>query len=147
MKLNKPKILIGVDGGKNCGFAVYDNVAEKFISIETLDFWRVYNKITSSFLRIETEIIVEKLNPTGALYARTDGKTAKGRDRFAANVGGARRETDLLIEGLELAGFTVRKVKPVKAAKWTPDDLARFCKWTKQTSEHGRDAARIIFHR
>jgi hypothetical protein len=135
--------IIGIDGGRKTGVAVFCRASKSFVSIETLDFWKAHDYILANFTPETAEIVIEKLNERAALYARTSNKA---RDKIAANVGSVRRETSLLIERFISKGFTVRTPAPVRAAKWTAKDLKRFTGWTKQTSEHGRDAARIIFY-
>jgi hypothetical protein len=90
-------------------------------------------------------IVIEYLNPKGAVYARAYSATQKGRDRFNQNVGSVKRETSLLIERFESLGYEVKKVKPIRAPKWTQEQLTRYTGWTERTSQHGRDAARLIF--
>lgn len=135
-------MIVGIDGGTHTGIALFDTSTRKFTDIKTTDFWGVF-ELLGYLDPGKCQVVVESLNTRGALYARTKGE-AGGRDKFAANVGSVRRETELLITGLEKRGFNVRRVRPSKA-KWTREELKRNTGWDKQTSQHGRDAAKLCF--
>lgn len=135
------KFRIGVDCGVQTGVAVYDLPNKVFQAILTLNFHTALRFIRQ-FETYAVEVCVEWLNPNAALY----GRTATASHKIAANIGAVRRETALFVGELETDGYTVRKVSPVKAKKWTQADLERYTGWTKQTSEHSRDAARIVFY-
>lgn len=141
---NKP-FSIGIDGGTHTGFAVYDNESKEFVAVKTLNFWAVYDFITKIYTPENALIVIEYLPPKQTVYARVYSATQKGRDRFNQNVGSVKRETSLLIERFESLGYEVRKVKPIKAKKWTAEQFQRYTGWKEKTSQHGRDAARLIY--
>jgi hypothetical protein len=54
------------------------------------------------------------------------------------------RESELLVLLLQGVGYEVVQVKPdYGATKWTREELEQITGWTKETSEHGRDAVRL----
>lgn len=144
--MEKKRYKIALDCGRKTGVAIMDNLRGAVVNAVTLDFWRAHDFILDSFSPDTAEIVVEFLNPRAALYARTFNETQKGRDKFAANVGSARRETSLLIERFESKGFEVKCVQPVRKAKWTQREFELKTGLKVRTSEHARDAARLLFH-
>ncbi len=146
MEMNKKSVKIGIDAGRHTGIALMNNDTGKVFGAQTLDFWRAHDFILDNYPPDFAEITIESLNAKGALYSRAFSATQSGRDRFAQNVGSVRRETSLLIERLQAKGYTVNLVKPVKGGKWTQKQFEQATGLKIRTSEHARDAARILFH-
>jgi len=141
----KKRYSIGIDAGTNTGVAVWDNRENALVDLLTLSFWETYHRIVARYTPDQAEIVIEWLGD-GALYARSYAGTRAGRDRVASNVGSVRRETVLLAEGLERAGFTVdRRRLPSRAPKWTAEYLKRVTGYAGRSSAHARDALRIVF--
>ncbi len=143
----KPQFAVGLDCGLHTGVAIYDREAKCLAGVFTLDFWRAYDFVTSTVTPETAVIVVEVPNTRGALYARTDaevGRGSRGRDRFAANVGSNRREAVLLADGFERLGFDVRREIP-RGAKWTVEQVRRYTGYEGRTSEHARDAIRLVY--
>jgi hypothetical protein len=65
-------------------------------------------------------------------------------DRIGRGIGSVMRESELLVLLLQGVGYEVVQVKPdYGATKWTREELEQITGWTKETSEHGRDAVRL----
>lgn len=141
----KPDNVIGLDPGSSTGLALWCRASRRLLEVHTLTFWKAYDFVRDRFTPETAEIVVEVPNTRGALYSRTSAQVAdgRGRDKFAANVGSVRREAVLLAERFEQLGFAVRRVTP-RGKKWDAEQMRRYTGYEGRTSEHGRDAARLV---
>jgi hypothetical protein len=96
-----------------------------------------------------TEIIVEVAhNAPTFRHLKAEGQNAHTLSKIARNVGQVTREAQLIVSGLRACGYTVIEQKPLGKAKKAEDDKRQFEQqtgWTKQTSQHARDAARLCY--
>lgn len=140
-----PDIAIGIDPGVDTGFAVWSRLDSKFIELSTLTFWTAYDRITQ-YAAGEVELFIENPNSQRAMYARTDGiEHQRRRERVASNIGSNRREASLLIERLQALGYRVTAVSPYRARKWDAEQFKRYTGYEGSTSQHVRDAGRLVF--
>jgi hypothetical protein len=139
-------IFIGIDPGVETGYAVWCRSRKQFTELVTLSFWTAYDRIVANE-PANVEIFIE--NPDllpKALYRRTGViEHPLMRERMAKNVGSNRREASLLIERLQALGYTVTAVRPMTARKWTAEQFARYTRHEGRTSQHVRDAGRLVF--
>jgi hypothetical protein len=139
------RFIVGIDAGKQTGFAIYDREKKQIIYHGTSDFWTVYNLVINFQKTNETRIVIETPNSKRAFYDRLETvQIQRQRERISKNIGGNRREAELLADGLEKLGFEVLRVAP-SARKWTADDLCRYTKMRVRTSQHVRDAIQLVW--
>jgi hypothetical protein len=156
----RKRYVVGIDPGVKTGFAVWDRKEKQFVSVETRDFWGVMiplildteNLLPDVAIRNTTaEIVVEVAHHAPVFRERkTKGLNENHAARLAQNVGQVMREAKLLAEGLRRCGYEVIEQKPLGKKGKAADDRAEFERvtgWTKQTSQHARDAARMAFQR
>ena len=140
----KKRFVIGIDPGVSTGIAVYCRRDKCLIKCETSDFWRVYENVhrlsdpTDCVLYIEDASLIKYTFHSGKVDS-TNYNNATSR-----RVGGVQRECTLLIEGFERAGYDVVRVKP-SGQKWNAATFQAITKWQGRTSEHARDAARLVW--
>lgn len=147
-KLVNIRYYIGIDGGTNTGFAVWDKKERRFEVIKTLDFWRVYEYINKYYPAEHTQIVIEDPSQNKPVFVRRyDPKSVRESLKIAQDVGGVKRETEKMIEGLERKEYKVQRVRPMKGSmtKLTADYFRRITKYEGSTSEHARDAAMLVF--
>lgn len=137
--------IFGIDGGVNTGVALWLPKKPDFEYIQTIDFWEAYNMI-NMYPQDITAIFIEDPSFNAPTFGRGKMKK-KTLDRKAQNVGGVKRESKLLGEGLARQKYVVRYIKPIKGGKWDASQLEQYTGWTKPTNQHGRDAARLVFNR
>jgi len=153
------RIYIGIDAGKKTGVAVWDR--EKFISIQTTDFWGAIDIIReNNDLLISGGLIVVVEDPSQnkpvfkivSVYNLTQGNHQSRLSavaKVAQGVGSVKRESELIIEYCRRNEITVIPVKPTKRSM-TKLDREQFKKITGYegvTSEHARDAALLVYGR
>ncbi len=139
--MNKP-LTIAVDCGLQTGLAIYDSSIKKITEFKTTDFFGAIAFIKTQ-PKETSKVIVEV--PSDFIYARNDFQKGAVRDRMAISIGGVRRESQLLAEAVRRCGFLVQEVLPVRAQKWTAEQLERYLGITQRTSQHARDAIRLAF--
>ena len=137
-------LTLALDCGEHTGIAVYDSRAKQIVEYKTTDFFGAISFI-KTLSRETVKVIVEI--PGDFIYARNDFQKGAVRDKMAINIGMNRRESELLAEACRRLGFSVKGVSPVRAAKWTAEQLARYLGIKGRTSQHVRDACRLAcFH-
>lgn len=140
-------IAIGVDPGKNTGFAVWDCEAQEFIELMTYTFWEAYSEGLGWKARAEMDsrkLIIYVEDPQG--NKPTFGRNKLGKkqlDRKAQNVGMNKKEAQLLVSGWRRAGIAVKTIVP-KSSKWSAQMFKNLSGWPHQTNEHQRDAAKMV---
>lgn len=153
------RYVVGIDPGVKTGFAVWDRDGKRLLSVETSDFWEVFFRISSApILRPDSALIVVEVAHYAPVFRerKAAGKNENHAARLAQNVGQVMREAKLLAEGFRRLGYTVQEVKPLGkkkdasgnySAEADRAEFERLTGWTKQTSQHARDAARLAFGR
>jgi hypothetical protein len=157
------KIYIGIDGGRDTGLAAWDSSRREFIEILTTTFWGSIHKIVNynNYCKqngYELTVIIE--NPSGnspVFKAEKVYKETKGSHRskisasafVAQSVGSVKRESELIIEFCVERSIDHRAVTPGKNSmtKLTAEVFGTYTGYKKRTSQHGRDAAMLIFQR
>lgn len=145
------KFIIGIDGGINTGFAVWDTEQKKFIQISTTKFWTVFTLIeVICVVHPKDKIVIYVEDPTqNKPVWRRHGMKNHEYQKKCQSVGSVKRETTLLIEGLRIKGYEVKAIRPQKGShtKMKADAFKKLTKYEGRTSEHGRDAAMLVFQR
>lgn len=148
---------IGIDPGQNTGFAVYDRKNNRLVDAQTLDFWRCYWHIINTYPPGSCRIYVEytkhlKIHQRHYAAARAiqqkNGKGGQGTLRkILVDVGKVLGETDLLIQGLRLAGYHVEEAGVASKDTWTPVFFKAITRYEHEVSQHARDAACMCYGR
>ena len=136
---------IGIDPPK--GYAIWDGTAQRFRDIGTTDFWGMIRLLGEWKIQAPT-VVIEAPQMNKPVFWRT-GTNRFGMQRIAQNVGMNKETSKLLIEWCELNKVSVRPVRPLcgELKRWK-DDAKLFAErtgWTALTSEHGRDAAALVW--
>lgn len=143
--MSRRVLVIGIDPGVQTGYALWSRPGKRFLELETLDFWGVVDRVTE-FKTEQVEIVIENPDSKRAMYERTEViEQRRQRERVATNIGSNRREASLLIERFRSLGYQVTAVSPIKEAKWDGETFKRITKHAGSTSQHVRDAGRLVF--
>jgi very-short-patch-repair endonuclease len=136
-------LIVGIDCGEHTGIAVYDILQKKIIKTHSTDFFGCF-KFLKTLDKEKTVVIVEV--PSDFIYHRNDKEKGMKRDKMAIVIGGNRREAQLVARGARILGFSVKEVLPVRAQKWTAEQLRRYLGVEGRTNQHIRDACRLAFY-
>jgi len=149
--MTRAQYVIGIDGGVNTGFAVYDRNSRKLVEIKTYSFWEAIEALESwmddcGISGIEVWIEdVEAHSPT--FYRGAKGSAVQ--NRISQSVGRNKRDCQLLKEWLERKGVVFYSIPPTKQSmtKLNAETFKTYTGWNERTSQHGRDAAMLVFGR
>lgn len=150
------KIIIGIDGGNRNGFAVWNGC--EFLDIKTLSFWSVIEELAKYCDEYEwVTVYIE--NPSAhrpvfkamQVYNSTNGNhTVKigAVAKVSQDVGRVKRETELIADYCKKKDDLYLKLVTPGKNTLSKIDAKRFQTFTKyegRTSQHGRDAAMLVF--
>lgn len=137
-------IIIGIDPPK--GLALWDTESRKFIKIETVEFWDIIHEISTLKDAGKIAVVVEAPQVNKPTFYRR-GTNARAMSRISQNVGSNKRDSVLIIEYCARVGVKCIPVPPRRknSTKHSPELFSRWTGWTGRTSEHGRDAAALVF--
>ena len=138
-------ILIGIDPPK--GYAVWNTDTQRFEAIETTDFWGIIERLDEDAMRIRT-VVIEAPQKNPPVFPRP-GQSRAAFLKIAQNVGENKATAKLIAEYARRIGLNVVEVQPTKRSmtKLRPEYFREITGWKKGTSEHGRDAAMLVFGR
>lgn len=149
------KYAVGIDPPK--GFAVWNCTKERFEIIQTLDFWSIIERLNAMAndeknLSFEDRFTVYIEAPQENAPVWTKGKGAKDGAAFARmcqNVGENKGAAKLFIAFCEKFGINYQAVRPGKRSmtKLDAKTFGRYTGITVKTSEHGRDAAMLVWQK
>ena len=133
-------MIVGIDPGVNTGFAVWSRAERRLTTVETLG-------ITQAMTLIRTMADAEALHSVRFEDARL--RTwfgARGREALQG-AGSIKRDCSIWQEFLSgLVGVPFLPVSPQsKGAKLDAAAFKRLTGWQGRTSEHGRDAAMLVW--
>ena len=155
-------IYLGIDPGKNTGFAVWMRKPKTqwFTEITTTDFHGAIEKIQEFQLVIAPQqdmrlvVVIEAANLNKSVHPSLLNMITGTADeklrrvlKIAQDVGGIRRECELLIGWCERQKITTIAAKPTAQSltKLDAEKFNRLTGWTQRTNEHSRDAAMLVW--
>lgn len=152
--LKRKTYYIGIDGGKHCGFAVWNKHDKKFEVLKTFLFWDCIMALGSHLKKYlgekcEVIIIIEDVTQISATFAKhKQGITNQSElDKISQHVGYVKRDTQLIMEYCERNKLKMYKVVPSKKTntKTTQEEFNYLTGWKgTRVSEHARDAGMLI---
>ena len=137
---------IGIDPGKQTGFAIYDRRKQALHpdELKTTTFWGAYNRVNALHPG-NFKVIIEVPDTKHVWQKPGKNPTRAAIQRQAVNVGGVIREAELLAVGLEAAGYEVLRVAP--RGKTDAKKFQLITGWEGITNQHERDAALLCWGR
>lgn len=134
-------IWIGIDPGRNTGFAVWDDVTRSFVTIETLSIHKAMQRV----------LTYKDTDDVFVIFEDARQRTWYGKGDTSAKLQGAgsiKRDCSIWEDFLKDYGIPFRAIPPIKGGtKLTESYFKMVTKWTGRTSNHARDAAMLVFGR
>lgn len=135
-------LFIGIDTGKNTGFAVWDSIKQEFQEISTYKIHRAMERVLE-WVQTGSPVIVYFEDARKRQWFGSD----KGRAQLQG-AGSIKRDAVIWEDFLKDKGIAFVAIPPVKGAtKWSVLNFNQVTKWTKRTTEHARDAALLVYNR
>ncbi len=134
-------ICIGIDPGKNTGYAEWDRINRKLLECKSL-------AIHEAMAQVRAMRDIGQLH----LVAFEDARMrtwlgSKGREALQG-AGSIKRDCTIWADFLGDLGVPFINVKPAAGGtKWTAERFAQVTGWQGRTNEHGRDAALLVLGR
>lgn len=140
--MDKPRYYLGIDAGLNTGYALWDSQERKFVEMGTSNFWELIKEMDTH--RHNTQFVIEDPNLNKPIFMERHANSS-GREvlKIAQNVGSNKREASLIIEYCKREKLNHVVVQPT-TSKWTADYFKKLSKWQGRTSQHARDAAKLV---
>ena len=136
-------IFIGIDTGTHTGIAVWDSEEKQFLDIKTM-------MLHQALQMVITMCHIWKKENVMVLFedARQRKWFGRNSDAKMQGAGSVKRDASIWEEFCTDYGIAFRALPPAKGVtKLKPDYFKALTGWKKQTSEHARDAAMIVFGR
>jgi len=158
----KTRLNIGLDLGQTTGLAIYDR-EKKDWSLVTSGLWLDMIRYIKTFSPDTCTIYIEDTRKIKAIYSRHMKEYERKINnstinritmsdlrklaKIAQNIGGVKVLGLRTQELLEIEGYTVKMVPPVREPKWNARTALRMTGYTGQTNQHSRDSMRLIIGR
>jgi len=137
---NDIEIYIGIDPGVKTGVAIWDSYKKEFIAIETLMIHEAFDQVIYYHNHYNCKVIVED-----ARLRKWFGVNSKQKMQGAGSV---KRDCKAWEDFLKQKEVNHTMQHPIKGG--TKLDKVQFKKltgWSRQTSEHSRDASMLVYKR
>lgn len=135
---------IGIDTGTKTGFAVWDG--KRFLEIETLKLWQALDRVRRMKEQgDDITVVFEDARQRKWLPREKNISQYRGKMMGAGSV---KRDAVIWEEFCIDNGIKFFSVPPGKGlTKWSPQTFAEVTGWQGRTSNHGRDAALLVYGR
>ena len=136
---------VGIHPGEHTGLAVWNAEKKAFVSIRTLPLWAAMEAVAA--LASEGPVTVVCEDARLRTWFPKERSLSEYRGRLMG-AGAAKRDAAAWEEFLRDKGIPYVMRKPqAHGTKWPAQAFARVTGYTGRTSEHGRDAALLVFGR
>lgn len=137
---------IGID--PPAGLAIWDRSKQRFLSIETTDFWGIIDRLDSLIgSGTKIKVFIEAPQENKPVWMKGGVNNLAIFSKVCQNVGENKGSAKLIIEWCKRRGVDHVALRPTKrsATKLSVDRFQQITGWKKRTSEHGRDAAMKVY--
>jgi hypothetical protein len=148
-------IWIGID--PPAGLAIWDSRQKKFTVICTSNFWGIIATLEVMKLKIfedgtDCRVVLEapqKNLPVWRSNGRPDPEKLRQWSKLCQNVGMNKQSAMLIEEYCKQNVISYQLSRPQKGSmsKLSAERFKQITGWNKATSQHGRDAAMLVFGR
>lgn len=148
-----PAFVLGVDPGAATGLAGYDPDADALVfvgSADPLDALRYVGRWARARTAGGSPVLLGAYVEDARglpIFDRNRHAERGERDRIARSVGRIDLLTDLYLGLFRSLGVPAAAVEPPRRKKWDAHRLRVETGYDRQTNEHGRDAARLVWQK
>jgi len=140
--VNELGIMIGVDPGVHTGFAEWDRLRRRLVSVTSLKLHEAWARV----LELRADGVLHSVTFEDArLRTGYFGPNSSAKQQGAGSV---KRDCSAWADFLSGHGIAYHSISPrAKGAKLDAQRFARLTGWTERTNEHGRDSAMLVWGR
>ncbi len=138
----KKRYSIGIDPGKNTGFAVYDRENKSVARVDTFTFWSAIEELNARYPVDDVHRLIVEL-PRSKHVWHNNSTAKKAIQRASVDVGGVLREGELLVEYGIRSGYAVLTQHP--QGKRTAAQVKKITGYQGRTNSHTRDAIMLAW--
>lgn len=138
-----------IDPGKQTGYAEYQPSNHKLVAVATLQIHQaMHHLIRCAHNRGESLRVVIEDARLRTWFGSADARQKRSGAGIREGVGSVKRDCTIWEDFLTDLGVSYQLMKPAAGGtKWNAEKFNRLTGWTWRTSEHGRDAALLIWGR
>lgn len=141
-------IHIGIDPGTQTGYAAWDSQARILTAVRTLKIHEAMDCVMQLHLPGLLHSVTFEDARLRTWFGSADARQIRSGAGIREGVGSVKRDCTIWAEFLGDNGIAYRAVKPAAGTtKWDAETFAKRTGWTGRTSNHGRDAALLVFGR
>ncbi len=131
------QLIIGIDTGKNTGFATYSPITRRLLSVETLPIHKAMQKVYTASKTMKVLVRFED-----ARKRKWFGNAGKEKLQGAGSI---KRDAVIWEDYLKDLGIPFEAVAPKSnKTKLSAEAFKKLTGWSGRTSNHGRDAAMLV---
>lgn len=140
-------IYIGIDTGKNTGYAEWDTGKQCFLSVSSVMIHEAMERVrVLSGLHQKGDLIVRVEDPRQRTWFGTERMSREEERKKLQGVGSVKRDATIWEDFLSDLGVSFEMVAPKRSiTKLDQERFKAYTKWDKRTNEHSRDAAMLVF--
>lgn len=140
-------IYIGIDTGKNTGYAEWDTGKQCFLSVSSVMIHEAMERVrVLAGLHSKGDLIVRVEDPRQRTWFGTERMSREEERKKLQGVGSVKRDATIWEDFLNDLGVTFEMVAPkMSITKLDQERFKAYTKWDKRTNEHSRDAAMLVF--
>lgn len=136
---------IGIDCGTHTGLAVWDSTEKRLTSVQTLPLYKAFEVVSLLAENNPVRVVFEDARQRKWLPKEKSIAEYRGHLMGAGSV---KRDSTAWEEFCKGKGIAYEAVAPRKGlTKWSPEVFQRLTGWQGRTSNHGRDAAMLVYGR
>lgn len=141
------RIAVGIDPGVSTGLALWDIDSQQFRSVATVTITEAMRSVQELHdAGHAVELRFEDARLRRAWYGGMDAKQSRYGAGVREGVGSVKRDCAIWQEFADLHGIPCRAISPqAKGAKVSAERFLALTGWPSRTSEHGRDAAMLVW--
>lgn len=142
-------IFIGIDTGTHTGFAVWDNRKRTLIDVTSLPIHKAMERV-KAYAELEKSggehVVVRVEDPRQRTWFGTERMSREEERKKLQGVGSVKRDATIWEDYLTELGVEFEMVAPKRnITKMSQEYFKQLTGWKKQTNEHSRDAAMLVF--
>lgn len=142
----KYSLIIGIDTGVHTGLASWNVIARKFELITTTSIHKAMRYVNDMHNTYGGKVLVRIEDPRLRRWFGTERMSREEERKKLQGVGSVKRDAKIWEDFLQDMGIPFEMTHPKNSVTKLNDlSFRKLTKYSKQTSEHSRDAAMLVF--